>query len=153
MAGKAGYLFDLCEEAFVKKGKSLTEIGERFCVSPNTLTKWRKKGGWDNKRKAILASPRTVMEMAEEVLRKKLEEVVGTLPDRLDAGVIDGLTKLIKNVERLRKEYKLLDITVLVMDEFVPFVKAKEPDSQRREAVFAMVDQFLSAVSGGESWG
>ncbi len=145
--GKAAVLFALCEEQYVKKGKTMTSIQELFGVSLNTLTKWKRDGGWEQKRKAFLASPKTVLEMAEEVLRKKLEEVMNTLPDRVDVGVIDGLTKLIKNVDRLRKEYKLLDISVLVMDEFVSFIKGRENDPERREVIFSMVNQFIDFVS------
>lgn len=145
--GKAEALFDLCEDQYVKKGKSFTSIKELFGVSLTTLTKWKKDGAWDQKRKAFLASPKTVLEMAEEVLRKKLEEVMNTLQEKVDVGVIDGLTKLIKNVERLRKEYKLLDISVLVMDEFVSFIKGRENDPERREVIFSMVNQYINFVS------
>lgn len=147
--GKAAVLFALCEEQYVKKGKTMTSIQELFGVSLNTLTKWKRDGGWEQKRRAFLASPKTVLEMAEEVLRKKLEEIMNHIPERVDVGVIDGLTKLIKNVDRLRKEYKLLDITVLVMDEFVPFVKAKVSDPEQREAIFSMVNQFMDTVAEG----
>ncbi len=101
--------YDLARRLYFDK-IPLKEIAERIEVTPQTLTKWKKKGGWQERRNAEILSPKTLYNK----LLKQLDELIEQ-GDPLHTA--DAISKICKQVKDLQRE-STLDDTIQSLTEF-----------------------------------
>lgn len=88
----------------------LQEIAQRLSITPQTLTKWKKEGAWQESRNALLLSPKT--------LYKKLLKQLETLIEQGEPlTTADAISKVCKQVKELQKEATVDDI-ILALTSF-----------------------------------
>lgn len=81
----------------------LKEIAQRLSVTPQTLSKWKQEGAWQECRNATLLSPKT--------LYNKLLKQLDTLIEQGEPlATADAISKVCKQVKALQKEATLDDI-------------------------------------------
>lgn len=132
MAGrKEGAFFDEAESLYVQENKTPEQISGILPVSQNTLYKWRDKGGWEAKRKAALANPRSL----SETLMVRLEALVqafqvkeGMTADELMAlpKIGNSICQTVAALEKLGKSHDLKSLAIPVMSKYADFLKKPE---------------------------
>jgi len=137
------------EELF-NSGKTLSEISEVLGISNKTLGQWCKKGNWVEKRKTRATSPGEIARFTLDILRAKAGELRSLPPSEIDAGAIDGIYKLMLLAEKITKETRLLEKSVLVMDSYIDFCR-KSLSGESLEAQFQLVNAFLESLEAQEN--
>jgi transposase len=120
--------FAEAERLFVHDGKTAEEIAGILPVCANTVYKWKQKGGWEEKRRAALKSPRSLaarMRAALDVYLKSLEAQAENCV--LDNATFDAINKAVAAIRGVeRQEIDLGVMSVEVMRRYTDFLKAQE---------------------------
>jgi transposase len=118
-------------------------IAERLSVSPVTVNRWVKDGGWEAIRSARnVTRPEIVNKLLASIskmLDKVLEEGEGDNADAFD-GLGDKLSKLATTIERLDKKANIVD-AVEVFEDFHMWL------ANRQHIDKSITDEFLKAVN------
>ncbi len=154
MAGrKEGAYFDEAERLYVHENQTLEAVAEALhgVVSVTTLSNWKQKGGWDAKRKAALASPKTLsekMELRLEALVNALEIKEGLSTADLMAlpGIGDAIYKTFLVIEKLKKSQDLRTISIEVMREFGAFLKAQDIGAGELEIISRRIGEWFRSL-------
>ncbi len=101
--------YDLARRLYFDK-VPLKEIAERIEVTPQTLTNWKKKGAWEERRNAEILSPKTLYSK----LLKQLNELIEA-GDPLQTA--DAISKICKQIKDLQRD-TTLDDTIQALSEF-----------------------------------
>jgi len=130
MAGrKEEAYFPEAERLYIKENLTIKQIiASGIPVCENTLYDWKKKGGWEEKRRAHLASPRDLAAL----MRASLDIYLKTLEEQAQKGVLDhatfdGISKAvaaIKAVERQGADIRMMSVEV--MRHYTDFLNAQE---------------------------
>ncbi len=137
------------ERLYVQRSKTLTEIHELLHISLQTLSRWKQEGGWEEKKRAFLSSPRGAVEVMEEALLRKIEEIRKIHADDITPGQIDGLSKLVSMIQKMRRESDPLGQAIAVFDEFSKFVKGKEKDRRKLDWLYTQMQEFFEQLKEG----
>lgn len=137
------------ERLYVQRNKTLTEIGGLCGISLQTLSRWKQEGGWEEKKRAYLSSPRGAVEVIEEVLLRKVEEIRKIHAEDVTSGQIDGLSKLVSMIEKMRRESDPLGQAIAVFEEFSQFVKGREKDPRKVGWLYAQMQGFFDRIKEG----
>ena len=86
----------------------LREIAERLGITPQTLTKWKKEGAWQESRNASILSPKTLY-------NKLLKQLLATA---------DAISKVCKQIKSLQKEATVDDV-ILALTGFGDWLVAE----------------------------
>jgi transcriptional regulator with XRE-family HTH domain len=135
--GKERDFYDVTEEQYVKRGKSLQEISELIGVSATTLSKWKAKGDWGKKRKDYLTRTRSG---PVQRLRDKLFQLLDDTKE-LDAKTVDQISKIVAAIEKIDGGRDVLGSTIEVMDRFGKYIRENEKDE-------AFVGQLTEHMQG-----
>jgi len=110
----------LAEEYFVVNQMNGKEIAEAVEVSEQTITKWRTKGNWDDKRKKFLSSPTKV----RELLYDQLELVASGEKATIDSDSLAKIYKVITGISSVTS----VPVTMSVLKEFDNWMADQEPE-------------------------
>ena len=138
-------------------GFSQTRIAELLRISANTVSNWKREGGWDAERTETLLFQETSAERVRQLISYQLDALTRQVeiwqdgekvdedgnpipPPLLSAGQIDGLYKLINSIKGT--ERKWIDY-VNVLKEATEFVGTADPALARR--LTGHFDNFLNA--------
>jgi len=125
-------------------GRTLQEIAGLLPVSIASLSRWKTKGDWETKRKAALASNRTVAESLREVLRGKVEGILAK--GDISASQTDEIAKILAAIDRMeRGSYNFLAAAVEVMRRFTEWLR-KETGPEERELVGKWIQAWFKAI-------
>ena len=128
--GKESTYYDEAERLYTF-GRTLEEIAGLLPVSVTSLSRWCQKGDWKTKRRAALASTRTVAESLREVLRQKVEKVLAG--GELSHAQADEIAKISATIERMeRGSYNFLAAAVEVMRRFTEWARPKAGADERK---------------------
>lgn len=134
------------EELYVKGGKTLEEISKFLGISIKTLSCWKKRGEWSEKRKTYLTSAQGTIGILETVLQEKIEELRGLPAEEINSKRIDGITKLVASIQKLKREDDLKAQTINVMGEFGRFVRAKSLKERELDLVTRLIQEFFEFI-------
>lgn len=135
MSYKNKYLFR-AENLYIRKGKRITDIGKLLGIPFQTVSKWKKKGNWDQKRKDF---QRTSISIAD-----RLKEALATLVSQLNTKKIDpkqadALSKMVKAIKVMDPDADIINVALVVMDDLLHFLKDKDKKAAE------MIDQYIPA--------
>ncbi|MEP0004569.1 MAG: helix-turn-helix domain-containing protein [Balneola sp.] len=120
-----------------RRDKTGIEIAELLGVSEQTVSKWRKKFNWDQRRRdwrnSNHASIEDLQQMREEAIKNK------------DS---DGVWKIQKTILAIDGEFDRLAYTIEIMDDFMKFVQNSHPD--KFESVHEILPDFI--MSQGDKY-
>lgn len=128
---------------FVEEGLSYLDVGARLDVPESTVRKWSKDGHWELSREEMAGSTRSLYEMAQKILRNKLQQIEKLDPDQVTTAMLDGLQKLMNTVQAARETVRLLEAAVVTGEEFVSWVRREIPDEATRSVVYDAWHRFL----------
>jgi len=148
MAGTYAQYGHAAEQLFLA-GKTIKDIAEMLGISAKSIGEWSTKHKWAAKRKARSGSASEIIEFVLDVLQSKLRQLRDMPPEQVDAGMIDGIYKLMLMAEKLAKETRLLEKAVLVMDKYIDVV-GKDLSQEDREVMFARVNTLLTYLETHE---
>lgn len=95
----------------------LQEIAQRLGITPQTLSKWKKEGAWQERRNAELLSPKT--------LYNKLMRQLDTLIEKEEpSATADAIAKICKQIKSLQREATVDDI-ILALSAFGDWLVAE----------------------------
>jgi len=131
---------------YVEDGKSPSEIAELLSLSESTVWSWVTKYDWRKEREEHLGGKQSIFELASNTLRVKLTEMQELAPEQITPAMLDGITKLVKVVERAKTEVRVFECVVIAAESFVPFVQREVPDEETRARIFEVWENFLDSV-------
>ncbi len=134
------------ENLYVRKGMTLEQIANLLGISVQSLSRWKKRGDWGGKRKIFMASPSGAIGALEEVLRNKIEELRNLPAEEINSKRIDGITKLVASISRIRKEQDLRTQAIFVMQEFGRFIRARDLNQHDLDVVTKLIQEFFEFV-------
>lgn len=103
-------LRERAEEFAVGQGMSGRDIAELLSVSEVTVSKWRKEGNWENKKKEIDLSPIRI----KQKLLSEAQKIANGESSDIEA---DKLSKIVAAIDRLDKKISIR----LIADVFREF--------------------------------
>ena len=119
-------------------GASQKEIGATLDVSETTITKWKAKFNWDDRKQIEINHTQFTVEK----LKKLLAEKVSSLENLDDHKVADSITKITSALEKLDSHFDFLGSVLKVTDEWVSWSAANN-DKLFKELQNAL-PQFLA---------
>ena len=131
------------EQLYVKDDKTLQEIATMFGLSIQTVSRWKIKGGWRDKRKKYRGSARGTIELLEEVLRGKVEELRGMAADEITQNHTDALVKLVASISKLKKEDDIRVQAITVISELTKFISKREYAEDEKELFTKLFQEFF----------
>jgi uncharacterized protein YjcR len=132
------------EELYVRQNKTLAEIAAILQLSPMTILRWKKEGAWEETRKKFRASSRGALQVLEEVLNKKAEELGGMKLEAIDSKVIDGIMKLVASVRKLKEQDDIRVQALNVVGEMEKFLRKASYKENERQLFMKMISEFLT---------
>lgn len=108
--------YDLARRLYVDDKVPLKEIAKRLGTTPQTLTRWKQKGAWAEKRQASMLSPRALYQ-------KLLKQLDLLIEEGDPAGNADAISKICKQVKELQREATVDDV-ILVLSDFSDWLLA-----------------------------
>lgn len=138
--GKKEQYGDEARELYLQ-GKTLEEISTIIPVSSQSLTTWKKDGEWDKARQELRRNKTSTEERLAEILEKKLTELEDKTAADISSKEIDQISKISASIDRLRTKRDPLGATLMVMEEFIPWLQQKDGDVY--SAVSAMIPEFF----------
>ncbi|MGA7886355.1 MAG: hypothetical protein WCA44_11490 [Acidobacteriaceae bacterium] len=120
--------FAQAERLYIQEDKTPEQIAGILPVSANLVYRWKLKGDWGEKRRAFLASPRTLGQRMRAALETYLKVIEAQAESgKLDNANFDAINKAvaaIRGVERQGTDIRVM--TVEVMRRYTDFLKAEE---------------------------
>ena len=145
MAKYRDYGFE-AETLYVRRGQTLEQVAKFLGLSVQTLSRWKKKGNWGEKRKLFMTSPQGAIGALEDVLRSKIDELRNLPAEEINSKRIDGITKLVASINRIRKEQDLRTQAIFVMQEFGQFVRARNLKNNEIDMITKLIQDFFEYV-------
>lgn len=136
-------------------GTSQTDIAELLNTAPNTVTKWKQEGGWDEQieqqssiNQKISNGVRKIVHYQVHVLEGRVDsylqdQKVGSPLPLLEKGEFDAILKGVRALEA--KKSKLEDV-IRAATELLVFVRSK--DINLAKQVGALSALFIESLRG-----
>ncbi len=134
------------EDLYVRQGKTLQDISELLGISMQTLSRWKQKYDWTERRRIYRVSMPGTIQILEDVLKEKIEQLRELQAQDVDGKQIDGITKLVASIQKLKREDDLRSQTIRVMSEFSRFIKQKNLKERELDLVINLVQEFFDFV-------
>ncbi len=83
----------LAERMFISDGKNAKYIAEYFETTEQTVSRWRKKGNWDDRRKQLLAAPHII----KEKLQEQMELILKGEKPTIDTDALSKVNKALRD--------------------------------------------------------
>ena len=120
--------FFMQAESMYIKGKTLVEISNLLGISQRTLSRWKKIGIWEEKRRKYLRNSLAIQEKIDEKIAELVERL-GQIEDKAEeARTIDQISKLAKVKESFGKIGDLSSQALYVFDKFTSYIREREKD-------------------------
>lgn len=111
-------LLPQAERMFIREGKGVTEVADTLGISRATISRWKKKRNWDQRRLDFNNSTQAI----SEKLLKLLADDVNSL-QQLDSSAVDRITKAVKSIKSLNQDVDMLGTTITVMEQLAHFLQ------------------------------
>ncbi len=99
------------------RDKTGKEIAEILGVSEPTVSKWRNKYDWKNKKREWKKSNHATIEKLRKLRDKKIQD-----------GDADGTWKIQKVIDSIDGKFDRLAYTLEIMEDFIQFMRAEHPE-------------------------
>lgn len=105
---KHGEGMDVARDLYIHEAMSFDEIARRIGRSDKTIRVWAEKGGWKERREALLLSKGSVHEKLYTVIDRLADSVIRDCDggNELDAGRLYTLKGLIDSMAKLQRYEK-----------------------------------------------
>lgn len=139
MSKKDAYFLE-AQDLYVR-GKTLVQIAELLPVSRQSLTKWKREGDWENKRRAYLTTGAGSSEVLRDAIMKLIEEI---RENGVDGSRADELAKLVGALSKLERTGDLRAAVLLAMRRFSAFVADRYPEEKKK--FYRVIRDFFRTV-------
>ena len=133
------------ETMYVVRGLTLTEISKLLKVSIQTLSAWKNRYKWDEKRMEMERRPERIVSDLEQVLAMKARE----LKQKIEEGeeVSDkqfrSVIRMFEAIQSAKKKTAIIDAAPAVMKEFALFLRQNENFGDLGEAFGEILPEFM----------
>ena len=138
----------IAERMYTEDQRSLTEISEAIGIPLQTLSRWKAKLHWDDKKRSAIKTPivlaRQLMGMLTEKVERLMQgkskksqvkcqkcgaefEVESEERAEVTARDTDEIRKLVKSIREIGGDQDMLGSILISMNEFVDFMKPRDP--------------------------
>ncbi len=105
---------------FIREGKGTQEIAAALGVAPSTVTRWKKKRNWEQRRLDYQNSALNIAEKLLKLLSRDVQEL-----QRLDPAAVDKIVKAVKAIRSLNQDVDMLGATIEVMEQLANFLQSR----------------------------
>ncbi len=133
------------------EGISQEEIGKILSIAPNTITKWKKEGNWENIRVYKNLSEATTQENARKALNYQFsllshwidEQMKLDIEDRIpiSSTEADGIVKLFKPIATNENKFETY---IKIVRQFLTYLK--EEDLELAKKTEPILQRFLNDI-------
>lgn len=147
MKAKDPEKYELAMRLYVNEKIPLKEIAKRLNTTPQTLTRWKQRGAWAQKRQASLLSPRALYQ-------KLLKQLDMLIEEGNPSGNADAISKICKQVKELQKGVTADDV-ILAFSDFSDWLMIHATQMKLDEAFFrhltSLQDSYLHHLIATEN--
>lgn len=111
---------ELAERMFIEDGMTCKAIASELESSEPTLSAWRNKFKWDERRDQVLSAPHKI----KEILLKELNNVASGGKPTIDADALAKISKVIESVSAKTS----VQVVITVFKEFDNYMSDQDPD-------------------------
>lgn len=116
----------IAERMYVEDQRTLTEIAESIGIPIQTLSRWNKKLGWEEKKRSAITTPIVLARQLMQMLTDKVDKLIAA--GTITARDTDEVRKLVKSIREIGGDQDMLGSILIAMNEFVDFMKPRDPD-------------------------
>lgn len=116
----------IAERMYVEDQRTLTEIAESIGIPIQTLSRWNKKLGWEEKKRSAITTPIVLARQLMQMLTDKVDRLIAA--GTITARDTDEVRKLVKSIREIGGDQDMLGSILIAMNEFVDFMKPRDPD-------------------------
>lgn len=139
--------YELAMRLYINEKIPLKEIAKRLDTTPQTLTRWKQRGAWAEKRQASVLSPRALYQ-------KLLKQLDILIDEGNPGGNADAISKICKQVKELQKGITADDV-ILAFSEFSDWLMHNAQPMKLNEAFFqqltSLQDSYLHHLIATEN--
>lgn len=132
------------ETLYVKKNCTLDQISDQLGISVQTASRWKRAGRWDEKRFKFRATPGAAVDLLEDILRSKAEELRDTPAQDIGTKATDALVKLVASINKLKREEDIRVQAINVMDEFGKYIQRSDLNDKQKEFITKVMNGFFT---------
>lgn len=101
------YLYNEAERIYIYEFLTIEETAQRLNLARKTVSKWKEKGDWDNKRKTFLKSKQAFHEELYEFARKLMRDITADMDngEKVDPGRMYAFCRVIPMFAKV-KDYE-----------------------------------------------
>lgn len=136
-----------CQKMYVKENKNLAEIRCIKNIATNTLSRWKKKRNWEEKRKKYSSTIDDIRNMADEVMPDILNAIVSTKDLNMKAKLLDGLSEVMKTKKETGEYAEKKNVVFGIMNMFSSFVNNFENDKETNIKIQILIIKFLTMIN------
>lgn len=113
-------IHSLAERMFVEEGLTAKAIAEATDMSEQTIGRWRKDGGWEDKRKQFLQAPQNI----KKAITEELQRLAQGYDPRLDMKAINDAIK----AQREISDEISTQVVYSVFKDFDNWMSSQDPE-------------------------
>lgn len=132
---------DLAESYFLNTGMSQQEIAARVGVSENSLTAWKKEGGWEVKKGAKTATKNEIITASYQQIHQ-IQQKAKDENRLMTAAETQAISMVSKVIERLDKKLSI-DTYITVVEELTNYLFGLSPANAK--LIIGDLDGFINA--------
>lgn len=144
---KYGVYGNQAEELYVRQGLTLLEISRVLPVSQQTLSSWKSRYRWDEKRQEFRRTPTAAADRVADILEQQLEEISTKIRSGELSSVkaADTIAKLVASHQRVKKEegIDILGTAPMVMHRFVNYLMNRDEYKELGEQLADVIPEFM----------
>src|SRR5208337_2045821 len=141
---KESIFFAEAELLFVRHNKLPETIAAALGVCCSTIHKWKKKGAWEEKRKAYLVKPRNLADRLMEALEKQVATF--DLAEGLNPGAADAIWKTLCAIKRIERQADMRLLGITAMEEFVTWLRGQGTGPEELQLIGAKIRGWLRTL-------
>lgn len=121
-----------------RRGANQKDIASTFDCSEQTVSKYKKKFNWDERRRELEMSTQASVEKLSYLISQKLNSMDG----ENDGNKSDELAKLAKVKSTLERDIDPLGSTIMVIEDFIQYLNDR--GGQAYQVLQEVIPDFLA---------
>ena len=110
----------IAERMFIEDGETAKYIAQFLELTEQTISRWRKKGNWDDRRAENLTAPHKI----KALLQKQLVKIANGEKSEIDADALSKISRVLQDVTSKTS----VQVTMSVLKEFDIWMNSQDAE-------------------------
>jgi hypothetical protein len=146
MTGRKESVYFLeAEQLFVIRNRLPEEIASQLGLGLSTVHKWKKKGGWEAKRKAALTNPHNLAEQLTLALHNQMARL--NIAEDFTSADADFVCKTLAAIRRIERQADPRATAITATEDFFNWLKMQEVSPEELQLFGARFRAWLRTLT------